>query len=543
MRQKSLQAKLQQSVSLVIVITLLASYMMAIFLVYNQTSASMREEIEKEADYLAAAVSITGEEHLEDLDTAFPDTRITLIDREGTVIYDTDQYEITFVNHLDRPEVVSAAGKGRGSDVRRSDSLGEEMYYYAILLEDGNILRISRAADTALRTAVHILPIVLIIGAGLMLIGLLLTRRRLISLIDPINRIDLNEPMENDIYIELTPLLVRIDQQNKEKEELAQIRQEFSANVSHELRTPLTSISGYAEIIKNGIVRDRDIPAFADRIYREAQRMIALIEDIMRLSKLDEGALVQKEQVDLYAVADEVRGRLEHAAADRNIRLSLQGVHCRMRGFRQILDEMIYNLVDNAIKYNKERGSVLIQVNPQEDGILLSVRDTGIGIPDDARDRVFERFYRVDKSHSRQTGGTGLGLSITKSAILRHHGTVTVERKEGEGTTFTVQIPLRYSAEPIELRPGRPRRQLSRLLRFRGHADRQKDYEEKTILVSRRKVNPEEAHYSQKTLYPDKQDPQKKTPGPEDRTDGSGHSSAYTSGVKADGTERRDTNA
>ena len=149
MRQKSLQAKLQQSVSLVIVITLLASYMMAIFLVYNQTSASMREEIEKEADYLAAAVSITGEEHLEDLDTAFPDTRITLIDREGTVIYDTDQYEITFVNHLDRPEVVSAAGKGRGSDVRRSDSLGEEMYYYAILLEDGNILRISRAADTA----------------------------------------------------------------------------------------------------------------------------------------------------------------------------------------------------------------------------------------------------------------------------------------------------------------------------------------------------------------------------------------------------------
>ncbi len=284
MRQKSLQAKLQQSVSLVIVITLLASYMMAIFLVYNQTSASMREEIEKEADYLAAAVSITGEEHLEDLDTAFPDTRITLIDREGTVIYDTDQYEITFVNHLDRPEVVSAAGKGRGSDVRRSDSLGEEMYYYAILLEDGNILRISRAADTALRTAIHILPIVLIIGAGLMLIGLLLTRRRLISLIDPINRIDLNEPMENDIYIELTPLLVRIDQQNKEKEELAQIRQEFSANVSHELRTPLTSISGYAEIIKNGIVRDRDIPAFADRIYREAQRMIALIEDIMRLS-------------------------------------------------------------------------------------------------------------------------------------------------------------------------------------------------------------------------------------------------------------------
>ena len=441
MRQKSLQAKLQQSVSLVIVITLLASYMMAIFLVYNQTSASMREEIEKEADYLAAAVSITGEEHLEDLDTAFPDTRITLIDREGTVIYDTDQYEITFVNHLDRPEVVSAARKGRGSDVRRSDSLGEEMYYYAILLEDGNILRISRAADTALRTAVHILPIVLIIGAGLMLIGLLLTRRRLISLIDPINRIDLNEPMENDIYIELTPLLVRIDQQNKEKEELAQIRQEFSANVSHELRTPLTSISGYAEIIKNGIVRDRDIPEFADRIYREAQRMIALIEDIMRLSKLDEGALVQKEQVDLYAVADEVRGRLEHAAADRNIRLSLQGVHCRMRGFRQILDEMIYNLVDNAIKYNKERGSVLIQVNPQEDGILLSVRDTGIGIPDDARDRVFERFYRVDKSHSRQTGGTGLGLSIVKHGAMIHQASVRVDSTLGKGTDMQILFP------------------------------------------------------------------------------------------------------
>ena len=226
-----------------------------------------------------------------------------------------------------------------------------------------------------------------------------------------------------------------------EKEELAQIRQEFSANVSHELRTPLTSISGYAEIIKNGIVRDRDIPEFADRIYREAQRMIALIEDIMRLSKLDEGALVQKEQVDLYAVADEVRGRLEHAAADRNIRLSLQGVHCRMRGFRQILDEMIYNLVDNAIKYNKERGSVLIQVNPQEDGILLSVRDTGIGIPDDARDRVFERFYRVDKSHSRQTGGTGLGLSIVKHGAMIHQASVRVDSTLGKGTDMQILFP------------------------------------------------------------------------------------------------------
>ena len=169
--------------------------------------------------------------------------------------------------------------------------------------------------------------------------------------------------------------------------------------------------------------------------------MIALIEDIMRLSKLDEGALVQKEQVDLYAVADEVRGRLEHAAADRNIRLSLQGVHCRMLGFRQILDEMIYNLVDNAIKYNKERGSVLIQVNPQEDGILLSVRDTGIGIPDDARDRVFERFYRVDKSHSRQTGGTGLGLSIVKHGAMIHQASVRVDSTLGKGTDMQILFP------------------------------------------------------------------------------------------------------
>ena len=247
---------------------------------------------------------------------------------------------------------------------------------------------------------------------------------------------------------------------------------------------------------------------------------------------------------DINLLAEAVLKRLRPIARQRDIELTLvrrREVHAEVDATRISL--ALTNLVENAIKYNRDHGEVEVTVDADDRYFQMTVRDNGIGIPEEAQGRIYERFYRVDKSRSREIGGTGLGLSITKSAILRHHGTVTVESKEGEGTTFTVQIPLRYSAEPIELRPGRPRRQLSRLLRFRGHADRQKDYEEKTILVSRRKVNPEEAHYSQKTLYPDKQDPQKKTPGPEDRTDGSGHSSAYTSGVKADGTERRDTNA
>lgn len=233
-----------------------------------------------------------------------------------------------------------------------------------------------------------------------------------------------------------------IDRQNKEKDAVANMRKEFSANVSHELKTPLTSISGYAEIIKNGMVRQEDIPEFADRIYKEARRLIHLIEDIIKLSKLDEESVeLEKEEVDLYNLTRDICTRLAPQAAEKKVHIEVQGERVNYRGIRQILDEMIYNICENAIKYNVENGKVSVWVGNTLDGPKILVEDTGIGIPKEHQERIFERFYRVDKSHSKARGGTGLGLSIVKHGALLHHAEVTVESKDGAGSKIILKFP------------------------------------------------------------------------------------------------------
>jgi two-component system phosphate regulon sensor histidine kinase PhoR len=224
-----------------------------------------------------------------------------------------------------------------------------------------------------------------------------------------------------------------------EREQRESLRREFTANVSHELKTPLTSISGFAEIIKNGMVKPEDILEFAGDIYKESQRLIALIDDIIKLSRLDENSVpFEKEQVDLYGLAQEVAESLRPMAKKRNITVELSGGHAEVFGVRQVLKEMLYNLCDNAIKYNKDNGEVRITVARGEKGIGVSVSDTGIGIPEALQDRVFERFYRVDKSHSKEVGGTGLGLSIVKHAAAYHGASVSLKSEVGKGTTVTV---------------------------------------------------------------------------------------------------------
>ena len=431
-----LQTKIQKNMILIILVTLAIAYAVTTLLVYRQTVDVMEKEVRQEAGYIRAAIELSGQGYLTELDAADKDTRITLITEQGEVLYDSDQaYEADLENHAGRPEVKEALQDGTGSNVRRSDTLNEEMYYYAVQLSDGSILRVSKTMDTAFRTAVEVLPGMGVIGACMLALAALLSRWQVRRLIRPINELDLNIPLENEMYEELTPLLKRIDEQNKQKDAIANMRKEFSANVSHELKTPLTSISGYAEIMKNGLVRPEDMKGFAERIYNEASRLITLVEDIIKLSKLDEGEIeIEKEDVDLYDLTREIVSRLAPQAEKRAVHVEVTGENVICHGVRQILDEMIYNICENAIKYNRRGGSVSVWVGATLKGKKIIVTDTGIGIPEDQQERIFERFYRVDKSHSKETGGTGLGLSIVKHGAMLHNAQIHVESKVGKGT-------------------------------------------------------------------------------------------------------------
>ena len=420
---------------LLVMSALTLSYVFLTMVMYRQTLTIMRTELAQEAEYIRAAIEISGVDYIEELDEASRDTRVTWIDAEGKVLYDSGNAQKKMENHRTRKEFQDALQSGSGQDIRVSDTKGREMFYFAFCMNDGTVLRVAKDMDSVWKTAFRILPYMLGIGVAMGVAAWILSGYQVRKMIRPINELDLENPLENEIYGELSPLLERIDTQNKEKEKTEQMRREFSANVSHELKTPLTSISGYAEIMMNGMVKPEDVPVFSERIYNEASRMITLVGDIIKLSKLDEGSIeLEKEDVDFYALTREIVSRLSMQAEKRHIQVELVGEHVTYRGIRQILEEMIYNLCENAIKYNKENGKVSIWIGSTLQGIKVIVQDTGIGIPKEHQGRIFERFYRVDKSHSRETGGTGLGLSIVKHGALLHHAEIHVESEEGKGT-------------------------------------------------------------------------------------------------------------
>ncbi|WP_448862680.1 ATP-binding protein [Dorea sp.] len=430
-----MRKKIQSSMILVIALTLIIAYAITTLVVYRQTIHIMESEVRQEADYINVAIDTSGESYLKTMDKVHEDTRITLIDPNGDVKYDSKEDEVTLQNHKNRPEVKAALKNGSGQDIRESNTLNKEMFYYAVRLNNGDILRVSKTVDTAFRTAMKVFPVMGIIAVIMLVFAGILVKWQVTRLIRPINRLDLDNPLENDVYEELTPLLESIDKQNKEKDAVANMRKEFSANVSHELKTPLTSISGYAEIMKNGLVKPEDMSKFAERIYNEASRLITLVEDIIKLSKLDEGNVqLEKEEVDLYQMTREILTRLSPQAAKRKVHVEMTGESVTYAGIRQILDEMIYNICENAIKYNKEGGTLSVWVGDTLQGKKVSVMDTGIGIPENETERIFERFYRVDKSHSKETGGTGLGLSIVKHGAMLHNAQIHVDSKLGEGT-------------------------------------------------------------------------------------------------------------
>lgn len=437
-----MRKKIQRSMVMVLAVTLLLSYAIITIITYNRNMAMLEAEVRQEARYIQAAINISGPDYLAEMNGVDWTTRVTQISPEGEVLYDTRRDESTLEDHSSRKEVREALASGEGEDVRMSDTVGQELYYYALLLDDGTVLRASKSMDGLIGTALNNLPVMAGLAVIMMILAYFMAKWQTNRLVKPIYELDLEHPLENKTYDELTPFLEAMDKQNKEKEAVSNMRKEFSANVSHELKTPLTSISGYAEIMKNGMVRPADVPVFSERIYKEARRLIHLVEDIIKLSKLDEESVeLEKQDVDLYEMTREVVSRLAPQAAQRNVRMEVTGEPVTYFGIRQILDEMIYNVCENAVKYNNENGRVSVWVGNTLEGPRVTVTDTGIGIPEEHHERIFERFYRVDKSHSKERGGTGLGLSIVKHGALLHGAKVSVDSAPGKGTRIEMQFP------------------------------------------------------------------------------------------------------
>lgn len=432
---------------LVAIAVLLLTVLLTVGILYNSFTHQRFEELQNESTYIVSAFDTGGIDALE-LIKDNTSTRITLIHANGHVLYDSNENPDEMEDHSSREEFKEAIKSGTGESRRYSDTLSEETLYYAVRLDDGNILRVAGYQDSVFPMLLSVVYPLLAVVAVAVVLSFILASRMSKKIVEPINNIDLEHPEKENIYEELTPLINRLDAQNNQIQNQMQrieqehanrdkMRQEFTSNVAHELKTPLTSISGFAEIMRDGFVKDKDIQRFAGNIYKEAQRLIVLVGDIIKLSQLDEDEIsASKEPVDLYDAAHAVLQHLQPTADKLNVQLILKGEHTLVMGVEQIIDEMIYNLCDNAVKYNKPGGTVTVITYHA----CIWVKDTGIGIASDEIPRVFERFYRVDKSHSKEIGGTGLGLSIVKHGAAYHAAKIDISSKVGEGTEIKLSF-------------------------------------------------------------------------------------------------------
>ena len=544
-----------RAICLVALAVFLASVTLIMGILYDYFSQVQQDQLRIEAGLAARGVEENGAAYFEGLDTQ--SYRITWIGADGTVLFDSDSDASAMENHLEREEVKQAMASGFGHSARYSSTLMERLLYSAQRLEDGSVIRLAITQNSVLTIMLGLIQPVLLVSLVAVILALALASRVSKTVVRPLNELNLDEPLNNEGFDELSPLLRRIDSQQRqlkgqalelkqkkdeflavtsnmseglvllnssgtilsinnaaltildadkssvgqdiltvnrslemqklleeakagqrsetklcltgreyqldaspivsggniggvalllfditERENAEQLRREFTANVSHELKTPLHSISGCAELMKNGMVKPEDTVRFAGQIYSEAQRLINLIEDIIRLSRLDEGAEdMQRERIDLYALSASVIDSLGNEAKENKITVELCGGPAFIWGVRQLVSGMIYNLLDNAIKYNKANGSVKLSVSNEGEFSVVKVSDTGIGIPPEHQSRVFERFYRVDKSHSKEVGGTGLGLSIVKHSAMVHNAKIDLQSTPGKGTSITVRFP------------------------------------------------------------------------------------------------------
>ncbi len=443
--------KIFKAIWLVAITVFLASLIFIMGISYNYFTSLQKKQLKNETDLAARGVALSGMVYFDQLQAA--DYRITWIDGEGNVLFDNEADFQTMENHLERKEVKEALEKGYGQAVRFSDTLSDQQLYAAQRLPDGTVLRLSIVQTTVWALVLGFAqPICLVIFMALLL-SVFLASHLARKIVKPINEIDPDHPEAyygKENYKEVEPLLRHISAQRRQLkadqdqiEKTALIRQEFTTNVSHELKTPLHAISGYAELLANGLVKEEDVRPFARRIYDESSRLSQLVEDIIDLTRLDSGDLeMEWEDCDLYRIGENALDSLEAAAEARNVSLDLSGSRSMMKGIPQLLYSIVYNLCDNAIKYNYPGGWVKLVVTPSEKEITLSVKDSGIGIAKEDQDRIFERFYRVDKSHSKEVGGTGLGLSIVKHALLLHGGRIRLQSQPGQGSEFVVTFPL-----------------------------------------------------------------------------------------------------
>ncbi|MBQ2383269.1 MAG: PAS domain S-box protein [Oscillospiraceae bacterium] len=540
-------SKIFRSTVFVAVAVLLCSLSVVMGVLYDHFTQVQVEQLKDELSLAVTGTEQYGNAFLENVEA--DRFRVTWIDTDGTVLFDTQVDQTAMENHADREEIREAMGTGTGSAVRTSSTLTVQTFYEAHRLKDGTVLRISTSQESAWFLMIGMLWPVALIAMFAIGLSAVLARRMARKIVEPLNTLDLEQPLKNDVYEEISPLLHRIHRQHNqitaqmealrrktdefeqitgnmqeglvllssegtilsinptakrlfeagddcigknflsidrssslrtavndaldkgrgfarmkrngrdhqldlsrirsdgvvigavvlafditERLRAEQMRREFSANVSHELKTPLQSIIGSAELLENGLVKPEDVPRFVGHIRKEASRLVDLIGDIIRLSRLDEGVELPKEAVDMLALAEEVKNDLGPGAAQKDVRVEVSGAGATIQGVRRLLYEIIYDLCDNAIKYNVPGGSVHVRIGQNE----LTVSDTGIGIPAEHQDRVFERFYQVDKSHSKASGGTGLGLSIVKHAVAYHKASLKLESTPGKGTTVTV---------------------------------------------------------------------------------------------------------
>lgn len=434
--------------SFLVILSVMLTFLAASVVMYDKFGISMRQSVRDEVEYIRAGIDAAGLDYLEKNVKEINATRITVTDPDGKVLYESEKAADKMENHGKRPELITAKRDGYGEVVRFSETLSEQTFYCAVELENGNILRVARKMDSVFKTLFSSFTLLGFITLGILILEFFLVQKQTKDLIKPINELDLEHPLKEVKYEELRPLLGRVDQQNKqiiqqmqELKEAEAMRREFSANVSHELKTPLMSISGYAELMMNGMVGTDKVPEFSGRIYHEASRLSSLVSDIIQLSRLDEkNSDMPFEAVDIYELAEDIVLHLKIAAEKKKIELLLEGEHVVVRGVRQVLYEMFYNIADNAIRYTDEGGKVLVFAGQNGKHPCYYVEDNGIGIPKNEQKRIFERFYRVDKSHSRQTGGTGLGLSIVKHGAILHKAKISLESEPGKGTKMELMF-------------------------------------------------------------------------------------------------------
>lgn len=419
-------------------VVLLTSAIIISLISYSYFSDLESRELKTQLVLASEGVESGGKEYLQRID--YNDCRLTLVDKNGVVTFDNLADISKMTNHLDREEIKEAMETGDGESVRYSVTYDKQTMYYATRLTDGSVLRVSVTRRSFFQMILRELAPIIAVLALALGTALFMAQRLAKSIVEPINGIDLNHPMENRTYEEFVPLLQKLKYYIEQKEDAEQMRREFSANVSHELKTPIQSIMGSGELLAEGLVPYEDVQNFGERIRFESARLVDLIEDILRLSKLDEGIEYEVERINLHELASNVIGGLTDKANRYDVSLNLEGDEIFARGVPSLVYEMLYNVVDNAIKYNRAHGSVVVKLSSEDNRSTVKVIDTGIGIPPEDQPRVFERFYRVDKSHSRSTGGTGLGLSIVKHAAANQNVDLSLESSE-DGTTITFVFP------------------------------------------------------------------------------------------------------